>query len=126
VPAPDTNETDTFTYTVTDGQGGTAEGVVTAQVTEGGDDPTPNQVALEVTRDPLTGAVTRVTLTFVGIAGRSYALERTGNLTAPVAWQCLETQVAGTTGLLEFIDATPLVGEAYYRTVERMAPCPGP
>jgi hypothetical protein len=124
VPPPGLSESDTFTYTVSDGHGGEATGTVTVLVTDEPAGPSPNQLALNVTRDPDTGEITGLTLTFVGIPARLYALERAATLEPPVTWTCLETQTAGPTGLMEFTDSQPLAGEAYYRTAERTTPCP--
>ena len=124
VPPPGLNEPDTFTYTVSDGHGGEATGTVTVLITDDPAGPSLNQLALNVTRDPDTGEITSLTLTFVGIPGRLYALERAATLELPVTWTCLETQTAGPTGLMAFTDSQPLAGEAYYRTAERTTPCP--
>lgn len=124
VPPPGLNETDTFTYTVSDGHGGEATGTVTILITDDPAGPSLNQLALNVTRDPDTAEITSLTLTFVGIPGRLYALERAATLELPATWTCLGTQTAGPTGLLEFTDSQPLAGEAYYRTAERTTPCP--
>ncbi|MBE7504367.1 MAG: tandem-95 repeat protein [Verrucomicrobiales bacterium] len=124
VPPPGLNEPDTFTYTVSDGHGGEATGTVTVLITDDPAGPSLNQLALDVTRDPDTGEITSLTLTFVGIPGRLYALERAATLAAPVTWTCLQTQTAGPTGLMAFTDSQPLAGEAYYRTAERTTPCP--
>jgi hypothetical protein len=123
-PPPGLNEPDTFTYTVSDGHGGEATGTVTVLVTDEPAGPSPNQLALNVTRDSDTGAITGLTLTFVGIPARLYALERAATLEPPMTWTCLETRTAGPTGLMEFTDSQPLAGEAYYRTAERTTPCP--
>lgn len=124
LPPPGFLGTDQFTYHVSDGFGGTAIGTVTVLVVNEPRGPAQNQVALAALRDPLTGQVTSITLTYAGIPGRLYALERSPALGEAAHWVCLQALLASPAGLIEFTDPHPLPGEAYYRTAERSAPCP--
>ena len=56
-----------------------------------------------------------ITLKCAGIAGYTYILERTGNLTEPVNWSTIGVkQTAPANGLLSFPDTSP-INPAYYR-----------
>jgi hypothetical protein len=57
-----------------------------------------------------------VRLRFIGIPGRSYTIERAPAVSGP--WTTLNTHTAPASGLLEYLDATPLPGQAFYRTVQ--------
>ena len=59
-----------------------------------------------------------VGLRFAGIPGYSYAVQRTTDLTPPVAWATLHTTNAPPPGLFDFIDETPPAGAAFYRTAQ--------
>ncbi|WP_193213749.1 PKD domain-containing protein [Luteolibacter marinus] len=54
----------------------------------------------------------QVQLRFQGLAGRSYAFQRSATLTG---WTTLQTLAAGDDGKVEFIDPDPPEGRAYYR-----------
>jgi len=57
-----------------------------------------------------------VRLRFTVIPGRSYTIERAPAVTGP--WTSINTQTAPASGLLEYLDAPPPPGQAYYRTVQ--------
>jgi autotransporter-associated beta strand protein len=59
-----------------------------------------------------------VGMRFAGIPGYAYEIQRATNLTPPVAWTTLHSTNAPTEGLFDFIDLTPPVGSAYYRTAQ--------
>jgi hypothetical protein len=84
---------DQFSYTVSDGQGGTASNVVNVLV-----------AVLKA-----TGATVNVdrsvTLGFAGIPGDSYWIEAATNLNGPVDWLPISTNAADTNGLWQSIDA---------------------
>jgi outer membrane protein assembly factor BamB len=57
-----------------------------------------------------------VRLRFTGIPGRSYTIERAPAVTG--RWTTLNTQTAPASGLLEYLDAAPHSGSAFYRTAQ--------
>ncbi len=63
-----------------------------------------------------------VGMRFAGIPGYTYDLQRATNLTPPVAWSTLHTTNCPPLGLFDFIDLTPPVGAAYYRTAQPWTP----
>ena len=55
-----------------------------------------------------------IRLRFSGIPGLSYNLERATAITGP--WIKIATQTAPASGLLEYLDASRPLGQAFYRT----------
>lgn len=108
------NEADQFTYTVSDGRGGTAQGLVVVR-TAGDAVNTSTQLDLTV------GEHGEIILKFVGIPNRHYAIQRTTSAIG-LSWLTLDTVQAGPTGLIEYADKNPPGGEAYYRAVDMTAP----
>ncbi len=107
-PAGWTNS-DTFTYTVSDGLCETAEGTVLVQVTA--DNPLPAHFAIG------TQANGPMQLSFTGIPGSQYQLQYADSLVAP-NWQVLGTQAADSFGVCQFTDSSPTSTTArYYRAV---------
>jgi hypothetical protein len=110
-PAEGFTSADMFTYTLSDGHGGSVIGTVT--------------VALKVDNDPAQNLVATLlgdgTFSIVGsgIPGRTYRLQYSDSLT-PATWQNLgvATVTADATGAFSYID-TPPGGTTvrYYRTV---------
>ena len=98
---------DSFTVTVSDGNGGTASqtiyAVISAPTGQG-----PNLVNMSV-----VGAT--VFLNFAGIPNDKYALEGTPNLTPPITWTPIVTNTAASNGSLPFTDSTSS-GYNFYRT----------
>jgi autotransporter-associated beta strand protein len=94
---------DQFSYTVSDGYGGTNSATVTITV-----DSTPlfGQSALTST----TGGT--ATLNFAGIPGYSYSVNRSTNLTD---WVTLWTTNAPASGVFEYLDNPAPTPSAYYR-----------
>jgi len=107
-PASGFSGTDSFSLTVQDGRGGYTTGSVTVQV---------------VADDGISGFAppvfermsgNRARLHFTGKPGITYRFERSTNLSS---WSALQTRTAGADGQVEFIDANPPAGSAYYRLV---------
>jgi Bacterial Ig domain len=106
-PSPGFIGTDTFTYTISDGRGGTGTANIEVFVYSGAL-PSKNQVLLAPTAD---GYKVR----FAGVPGRQYIIQRTTDLTPPVVWTSLQTLTAPAHGIMEYDDTTNLPS-AYYRT----------
>ncbi len=107
---PPTNLTgsDSFTFTVSDGNGGTAVGTVAVTVTanSGG--------SLNIVSPPSYDGTT-FHVTFAGIPGYQYTVEYGESSTGP--WTFLKTATAGADGLFEVQDDPPPEAPArYYRT----------
>jgi hypothetical protein len=108
-PAAGFTNADSFTYTITDGHGGSAVGTVT--------------VAIEVDNDPgVNLAITDLgngsfRIDGSGIPGRTYRLQSTDTLT-PANWQDISggSLTADSLGRFQYTD-TPGVGARFYRTV---------
>ncbi|MCW1922428.1 cadherin-like domain-containing protein [Luteolibacter arcticus] len=99
---------DTFTYTISDGWGGTATGTVTIAVVSGASVP-PTQMTLAV---DLNG--NNVTGTFTGTPGATYILQRSTTLLAD-SWTNVDTKVAEGSGVVNLVDNDPPDGRAFYR-----------
>ncbi len=63
-----------------------------------------------------------VTLTATGIPGWTYEVQSVSNLTFPLSWQTLSTNIAGTNGLFQFTDLGATNAEGYYRTATSTNP----
>jgi hypothetical protein len=59
-------------------------------------------------------------LTFAGIPGRSYAIERAPAVDGP--WTQISTVVCDALGLTTFTDTNPPGGSSFYRTLDLTAP----
>ena len=81
---------DRFTFTVGDGHGGSSTGVVNIA---------PSMNAQFVSHPNVNG--NSVQVSFSGLAGATYYLERSTNLTV---WQTISTNVMPSNGLLDFVD----------------------
>jgi hypothetical protein len=99
---------DTFTYTISDGWGGTATGTVTVTVTSGAAIP-PSQVTLAVN---LAG--NNVTGTFTGTPGATYILQRSLTM-QDGSWTDVDTEVADGSGIVNVVDNDPPDDRAFYR-----------
>jgi polygalacturonase len=95
---------DQFGYTISDGQGGTNNGIVTV-------------LMAQQTVSDVTSSNGSVTLDFTGIPGNTYWVVAATNLMPPINWMPLSTNVAGTNGLWQFTDtqATNFLNR-FYRT----------
>jgi hypothetical protein len=108
-PAPGFDGLDGFTYTVSDGWGGTsAPGTVLITV-NAVSNPAPGPLMLTVN---LSGGT--VTGSFTGSPGTSYTLERSTTLEA-LSWTPVDTQVAPGSGNVVITDNSPPPGKAFYR-----------
>ena len=100
---------DTFTYLIADTGGDAAQGTVTAAVSGVDSNFSFNNLGFEL-------AGNDVHLGFLGIANSRYALDRTSDLTPPVAWEPQFTNAAAADGYLMFI-STPMPGtNNFWRT----------
>jgi hypothetical protein len=99
--------TDSFTYMVSDGRGGTAMATVTVQVYSE-NDPTVNSI----------GAITLVDghihVRFAGIPGFTYEMQRAPGFSGP--WATIGSFTVPDNGLVEFVDPDSPAGTAFYRT----------
>jgi hypothetical protein len=99
---------DSFTYTVSDTYGGTVTPTISVTVTASSG-LSPNVVSSSY--DPGSGTFT---VTFAGIPGVAYGIERSPTL-SPAAWTRFTTVTAGSNGLFTVTDnAAP---PSFYRTV---------
>ena len=57
-----------------------------------------------------------VHLRFTGVPGSIYTIQRAPAVNGP--WSTINTQTAPASGLLEYLDAPPPPGSAFYRTVQ--------
>jgi hypothetical protein len=106
---------DSFAYSVSDGQGGAATGMVFITVNNGGI-VGQNNVSLNV-------AGSNVTANFFGVPGYQYVVERSTNLSQGLGWVPISTNIAPTNGLILVNDAfkdlnitvPPVPSPAFYR-----------
>ena len=110
-PATDYTGSDSYTYTISDGNGGTAIGTVNVTVTANSG-LSPNVVG-GPTFDSGTGTFS---VTFAGVPGDEYTVEYAVGSAAP-PWTKLENVTAGSNGLFTVTDGPGLSGSRYYRTV---------
>ena len=94
---------DSFQITLTDARGATASGTVDVTV-----QPEPFTPPPVLTRLP--GG--QVGISYQGIAGQSYEIERSTDLTG---WTVLATVTAAGNGAVTYTDPTPPAGKAFYR-----------
>jgi len=99
------NANDSFTYTVSDGFGGSATANLLVDVYSAAG---PAQIAL-----PSNGVVN---LTFYGISNYTYVVQTTTNLSVP--WWTLGTNTAGTNGMWRFTDPNATNAQQYYRSAQ--------
>ncbi len=109
-PPTDFTGSDSYPFTISDGNGGTATATVNVTVTANSGS-SPN-VVIPPTYD--SGSRT-FRVTFAGIPGYTYTVETASNPNGP--WSFLQTATAGAHGLFEVTDTQPLpVSPRYYRT----------
>jgi hypothetical protein len=97
---------DRFSYSISDGGGGTATADVEIFVAAG-NLPSRNQVSLTPTPN-------RSLIRFAGLPGQTYAVQRSTDLNT---WTPLAALVAPLHGTLQNEDTNPPPGMAFYRTV---------
>jgi hypothetical protein len=100
--------TDSFSCTIDDGHGGTANQIVNVSITPAGG------LSYNLLTPQPAGAGTNV-LTFLGTPNFNYALELATNLVPPVNWQPQATNAAQVNGWLIFTNVTSQ-SPAFYRT----------
>jgi hypothetical protein len=109
-PADGFTGMDTFSYVLADTGGDTVSGIVTVTVvpstSSGGS-------YNHLSATAITGGDLR--LDFLGIPGKTYSMEVTHDLTPPITWTPVVTNVAAANGLLVFTN-TPTGGQSFYRT----------
>jgi hypothetical protein len=105
-PVPGFIGADRFTWTVSDGDS-TASAFVLIQVR--------NSDGISQNMLPLTATANGYRVSFAGIPGRSYTIQRAPSVTGP--WTTLTTVTAGPDGIGSYEDTNPLPGSAFYRTV---------
>ena len=98
---------DCFTYTVNDGRGGTASAYVLVQV-RSRDVGSGNMLPLQ----PIPGGFL---VSFAGVPGRAYTLQRAAAVTGP--WISLGTVPVDFSGIASYADTNAPPANAYYRTV---------
>jgi hypothetical protein len=105
-PQPGFSGLDQFSYTISDGRGGTATANVQVLVLSG-DVPSGNTVSIVV----VPGGVR---LRFAGVPGRSYQIQRTPTL-SPASWSTITTLVCPIHGIMEYVDPAGSTS-SFYRT----------
>jgi hypothetical protein len=109
-PANGFTGADSFSYVLADTGGDTVSGLITVTVTAAGSSSggSYNQLSVEPVGSDMR-------LSYLGIPGANYALDVTHDLTPPIAWAPVITNLAAANGLLVFTN-TPSGGQSYYRT----------
>jgi hypothetical protein len=109
-PADGFTGTDSFSYVLADTGGDTITGIITvtvaANTSAGGS-------YNHLSATPIAGGDLQVE--FLGIPGKTYSMEVTHDLTPPITWTPVVTNVAAANGLLVFTN-TPTGGQSFYRT----------
>ncbi|HTR41576.1 MAG TPA: cadherin-like domain-containing protein, partial [Pseudomonadales bacterium] len=109
------NVNDSFEYTVSDGQGGTNVGTVSIVVN--------NSNLFGQTSPQLAVTGTNATVTFFGIPGYQYIVDRSTNLMTGSGWVPISTNTAPTDGVIKIMDdfrdlgipVPPLPSPVFYR-----------
>ena len=99
---------DTFSYVIADTGGDTAVGLITVTVAGGG------QGFNLVSFTQIGGG--QVRLTYMGMPGYRYALDRTDNLTYPIQWIPQTTNLADGVGQLIFTNQSDTATNNFWRT----------
>ena len=105
-PASNSNATDQFIYTISDGRGGIASATVMIRF------------AQPLNLSGLFGSEGFTVLSLEGVEGVTYLFQVSTNLAIPNAWETIATNVAVTNGLIRFVDPGPTdVPARYYRVL---------
>jgi hypothetical protein len=99
--------TDAFTYTISDGRGGTVSAWVVVNVVN------TNTADFNRVAGPTWTSSNTVSVTFAGIPSYSYILKRSTNL---VDWESILTNTAPANGILQLMDLNPPQPTGFYRT----------
>jgi RHS repeat-associated protein len=106
------NSADSFTYTISDGKGGTATATVHISVVPVNDNAASHNI-VALLPQPDGSRLIR----FIGIPERTYRIQATTDLDNP-NWVPLTSVVAGSNGLFQFFDTdAPLYPQRYYRAI---------
>jgi hypothetical protein len=105
LPPTNYTGTDLFTYTITGSSGRTATAAVLVRIVPLSD-PSFNRMSR------ITAAGPNAKVTFVGIPGKNYTLERSIDL---VHWVPVQSRPIPANGVLELRDTNPPAGKAFYR-----------
>ncbi|MCC7374950.1 MAG: cadherin-like domain-containing protein [Verrucomicrobiales bacterium] len=109
---PGGNVADAFTYTVTDGVT-SSTGTVHIVIQPDPSGLTANLVAYGV------NALGQPTMTFAGVPGYHYLVQRATSLTEPTVWTGLETLLTPAGGLFQYTDTNAPVGMLFYRAINQ-------
>jgi autotransporter-associated beta strand protein len=107
-PGPGFVGSESFSYTLSDGHGGTAGGTVSVTVAPSSEGF--NRVSIETLGNG------DVKLSYAGIPGYNYSLDWTHDLSAPIVWTPIVTNQAGANGALAFTNTPSMPGPDFYRT----------
>lgn len=107
--SPANSNSDSFSYTVSDGQGHTATGTINVMVVN------PAGASVNFALNGLN----QPTMQFAGIPGYRYTIQRSQNLSE---WADIQAFNAPPNGVFSFTDANPPPGSAYYRMSYTPAP----
>ena len=100
---------DSFSYSISDGRGGSATTNVHLAVVSGS-----SQNIVGAVHDAGAGTVT---VTFAGIPGYTYRVQYATSLIPPVTWQDISTNAVPPGGLFQFVDTVGETTNRFYRTV---------
>ncbi len=105
---------DSFHYTISDGLGNTATGLIYVTILPDGSDTSPTSNIISLVAGP--GGM--VTVTFIGLPTVNYRVQATDSLAPPVVWTTLATMQAGVNGQFSYTDAdAPSHPSRFYRSV---------
>ena len=102
---------ESFPYTLSDGRGGTAVGIINVVVQGGTGGTSANRFDIELTDGG-------VILRFNGVPGRSYEIQTTPNLSSPWARHGTGVQIARPDGTISIMEST-LSSPRFYRALQR-------
>jgi hypothetical protein len=103
---------DQFTYTISDGYGGTNTGVVDVIISAS------TNVTQNITGETLNEDGS-LTINFASVPGSTNVVETTPSLSPPIIWTPASTNTAGTNGLWQFTDPSPTGPVLFYRSMRQ-------